>query len=318
MTETGASAPVFVPADRRPAGDRVAIAGRAGTLLSVGVAGRRMVNNRRGRVVKKVLLILGALFAVFLLVLAGIFALVFNVTSGMPETADRFFAAVRAGDIEAARAELSEEFKASTDASALQRFLADSTLTDVVETSWTNRRFENSRGSLDGTATTAGGGTVPLTMSFVEENDAWKIYAIDKPAAGFQDSSREQAELDMPSLRQRTALVKRSMHDFAMSLDEGDMRHFFGTLSTLWKSQTTPEELAAAFDEFYQQQIALLPLDAMQPVFTAEPTIDENGVLELAGRYETTPSPVSFSHRYILEGSDWKLIGIDVQIRPAE
>lgn len=269
---------------------------------------------------KKILLILGAVFGVFVLLIVGLVALVFNATSGMPETADRFFAAVRAGNIDAAQAELSEEFRAGTDAAELQRFLAENSLTDVVETSWSDRSYKNDVGRTEGSATTASGGTVPLTIEYVEENDVWKIRSISKSAAGIVAADGEEVagELEVPTLAERTALVKRSMHDFAVSLNEGNMQHFHGTLSALWRNQSTPEELEQVFGEFYAQELDLLVLDAMQPRPTNKPEIDADGVMTLTGRYATTPSEVTFTHRYIYEGTDWRLIGINVQVGEPE
>lgn len=265
---------------------------------------------------KKVLLILGAVFGGFVVVIAGIIFLVFEVTSAMPEAADRFFAAVRTNDMAAARAELSEEFRASTDTASLQQYLKSNGLADVVETEWNSRKFENKRGELEGSVLTADGGRIPLTMVFVEENEAWKILAISRSAAGV--SQTQQGKLAIPALAERTALVKRSMHDFAMALEQGDMSSFYPTLSALWRSQTSVEELNTAFAVFFEQDIKLLSLDAMQPQFGTEASIDENGVLSIQGHYDTQPSVVHFNHRYILEGTDWRLLGINVQLKPVE
>ncbi|MBD8527785.1 hypothetical protein [Pseudomarimonas arenosa] len=105
------------------------------------------------------------------------------------------------------------------------------------------------------------------------------------------------------------------MHDFALALEQGNMESFYPTLSALWRSQTSVEELNHAFSIFFEKEIQLLMIDAMQPKFDAEASIDENGVLTIEGRYDTSPSVVHFSHRYILEGTDWRLIGINVQLK---
>lgn len=263
--------------------------------------------------VKKILIILGAVFGVFVLLFAGIFYLVFNLTSAMPDAANRFFNAVRAKDVAAAEAELSEEFKTRTDRAELRRFIDSSGLGDVVDTEWDSRNIKNNRGELEGNAITSAGGRIPLKITFVQENEAWKIYAISKPGAGVAEG--ETGSLDLPDLATRTALAKRSMHDFAVALEEGTMASFYPTLSALWRNQTNVEELDTAFAVFFEQDIKLLSLDAMQPKFDGDPTIDDNGVLTLTGHYETSPSVVHFSQRYILEGTDWRLLGINVQLK---
>ena len=49
---------------------------------------------------------------------------VFFMTSGMVDTADAFFKAIKQQDIAKARGYLSEDFKASTDENALKAFLS--------------------------------------------------------------------------------------------------------------------------------------------------------------------------------------------------
>jgi hypothetical protein len=262
--------------------------------------------------VKKVLIILGAIAGVFILLVVGVVAIVFNATSALPETAERVFAAVRADDMATAHADLSVAFRSASDVDALRQTLAGKSLDDVVEASWSSRNIANDRGTLSGTATTGGGGTVPLTLEFVEEGGAWKIHSIITPGVGVQTG--QPGTLPLPPPDERTALVKRSMHDFAVSLDDGNMEHFHASLSALWRKQASADELRKAFAGFFDNGIGLLGLDAMQPELDPSPSIDDNGVLELSGRYATTPSPVVFTHRYIFEGTDWRLIGINIEI----
>lgn len=147
---------------------------------------------------RKVLLILGALFGVFVLAIVGFVALIFSATSGMPDTANAFFAAVRAGDMATARDHLSEQFKADTDSSELQQFLAGSALNNVIDTSWSDRKISNDTGEMTGSAETASGGVVPLTMHFVKQNDAWKIHSIIRSPAGVQTDGQPSTRLPDP------------------------------------------------------------------------------------------------------------------------
>ena len=276
-------------------------------------AGVRRRLGLKGGVMKKVLIILGVVFGVFLLLVVGLTTLIFRFTSGMPDAAERFFAAVRSNNMTAAEAELSEGFKASTNSGTLRQFLESNSLTDVVDAEWNSRNISGSKGEMSGTVTTSDGGRIPLTMKFVEENEAWKIFSINKPKAGLH--SGEKAQLAMPSLEQRTALVKRGMHDFALALEAKSMAPFYQSVSTLWQKQTSVEELDRVFAGFYEQDISLLALDAMLPQFDGEAQIDDDGVLVMQGRYDTDPSKVYFTQRYIQEGSDWKLIGINVNVK---
>jgi hypothetical protein len=260
---------------------------------------------------KKVLLILGAVFGVFALLITGVLVLVFNLTSGLPATAEAFFEAARTGDIETARSHLSEEFRASTDAEALQRFLSASALLGYREASWSDRNIHNDRGTLTGSVITDNGGRIPLTISLVKENEAWKIYSIDKQAAGLP----AEAVLTMPSLDERTALVRRSVADFARSMEAESMAHFHTTLSSTWQRQMSVDDLDRIYGKLYGVDLELSALDALQPQFDGNPSIDGDGVLLLNGHYPGKPDAMHFEQKYVRDGDGWRLLGFGFEFR---
>ena len=253
----------------------------------------------------KILLGVAAVFA------TGV-AAVFYFTSGMVETADAFFDAVKPKNFAAARSYLSEDFKASTDEQALNRFLSDSALVDFKQSNWSDRQVGGGRGELNGSITTDSGGVVPLRLTFVKENDVWKIYAIHKPAAGLQ--TQEAGSPAVPPSAEQVALVKQSMRDFIVSVENKDMAHFRGTVSQLWQKQTTTEELNEAFRSVIDAGANWSVLERFEPELSSEVSVDENGVLQLAGRYPTKPN-VHFEQQYIYEGLGWKLLGFRIEAR---
>ena len=62
----------------------------------------------------KTLKIIGIAFASIVVLVAIVIAIVFSMTSGMTETADSFFNAVKSHDFTKARTFLSEEFRADS------------------------------------------------------------------------------------------------------------------------------------------------------------------------------------------------------------
>ena len=56
-------------------------------------------------------------------------------------------------------------------------------------------------------------------------------------------------------------------------------------------------------------------LDNYSPSFDEKASINEDGVLVIKGRYPTQPSQVYFEQKYITEGQDWKVIGLNVNIK---
>jgi len=120
-----------------------------------------------------------------LIVLFGlIMGVVFYATSGITDTADDFFAAVRDGDYEAAQGYTTQRLQEQTSTDDLREFVEDKGLTNVVDTSWSNRSIKNNTGELTGTAETGSGGTIPMTILFVSEGDEWRIDGFDVQSSG--------------------------------------------------------------------------------------------------------------------------------------
>ena len=261
---------------------------------------------------KKVLLIIGLLVALFVGFIAIVLTLVFGLTSGLTTTADSFFEAVREEDMQRARGHLSQAFRANTSEQQLQAFLASSNLTDVRSTRWTHRSIENREGELRGSATGGDGGVVPLTITLVKEEDSWKIYAIERPEAGSPTSSNSPPSV--PTASEQLALVQATTAAFSKALDEGTMSHFYGQVSRLWQEQTSVDELDQLFSAFLEQGITLA-VDSWQPQLDQEPRIDENQVLILVGHYPSQPQQLHFDYSYVQEDNNWALIGINVNLR---
>ncbi|MGA2401973.1 MAG: hypothetical protein ABSG91_09720 [Syntrophobacteraceae bacterium] len=235
-------------------------------------------------------------------------AAVFYLTSGMVDTANAFFKAVKERDIAKARSYLSEDFKANTDEEALTDFLSKSAILNFKESNWSHRQISGGRGELEGSITTETGGVVPIKMTLVKENGSWKIYGIQKPAAGLQPPGSSPAA---PGKAEQTSLVKKSMHDFIVSVNQKSMEHFRSTVSQLWQKQATAEQLTQAFKSVIDSGLNLSVLNDLDPTLVGEPKIDDDGVLSLAGYYSTDPN-VHFTQKFIYEGLSWKLFGFKI------
>lgn len=250
--------------------------------------------------------------AVMFIVAIGI---VYWLTAGMADTANAFFQAIKKQDLAEARGYLSEDFKASTDATALNEFLTQSSILHFKEASWSNRETSGGRGELNGTIRTETGGVVPLKVMFIKENGAWKIYGIQKPTAGLQS---EVSSPTVPSKTDQVVLVKRSMHEFALSVNSKSMQHFRSTVSQTWQRQVTTEQLDQVFGKAYGIGVDLTVLDKIEPVLDGQVALGKNGELVLRGYYATRPDQVSFEQSYVYEGIGWKLLGFGFNIKKPE
>jgi hypothetical protein len=93
------------------------------------------------------------------------------------------------------------------------------------------------------------------------------------------------------------------------------MANFRNHVSSLWRAQYSVADLDRAFGEFYQAGVDLTVLENFAPRFTSGPRLDEQGVLVVSGNYPTRPVRYHFEHRYVYEGSGWKLIGYSGNIK---
>jgi hypothetical protein len=248
--------------------------------------------------------------AVFVVLVVGA---VFYFTGGMTKTADAFFEAVKRQDIAAAHSYLSADFKANTDEAALKAFLSSNALLHFKKASWSNREISGGRGELNGEVTSDSGGVIPLKLLFVKENDAWKIYGIQRAPAGLQTEGAAASPL-VPSGADRVSLVKRSMHDFAVSVNDKNMEHFHATISDLWKGQITQQQMDEVFGKFYGAGMDFTVCDSLEPVVEPVAALGNSGELILTGYFPTTPNQVHFQQKYIHEDAGWKLYGFSINI----
>lgn len=236
-------------------------------------------------------------------------AVVFHMTSGMTETADNFFGSIKSKDFAKARTFLSEEFRANTDEQALKEYLSKSAILNFKEADWISRSVNNGQGELEGSVITNSGGNVPIKITFVKEGETWKIYSMQKPSAGVQS---ENSSLLAPTPKEQVELVKKSLYDFALSVEKRSMEHFHSTISNSWKAQITAKKLDETFGEVFSSGMDLSVVNPMLPIIDAESEIDENGILKIKGHYETTPVHLYFEQQFIYEGISWKLFGFRI------
>lgn len=115
-----------------------------------------------------------------------------------------------------------------------------------------------------------------------------------------------------------TSLVAETMLDLALAIKARDFTDFYNNIAELWQKESTPEELYTFFKEFSDKNIDLTGLQRSNPLFIKEPFLDENNWLVLQGYYPTQPSVVSFTLKYLNENSAWRLITINVNVKPKD
>jgi hypothetical protein len=237
----------------------------------------------------------------------GVVTLAFRLTAGLPAAVDGFFSAMRDHDLSRAKSFLAEDFRASTTDSDLDQFIQRSALTHYSRSSWSSRTIQNNRGSLEGTVYTNSGGAIPMNVSLIKEQGQWKVYSIRKPQAGLSSAESPQ----VPTTGDQVRLLKSATHALADAVARKDFTQFHANVAGLWQRQTTPETFRATFQSLIDSGGNFLVLDRLDPSILAA-DLQSNGVLALKGRYSTTPKAIDVSGKYLYEGLDWKLVGMNI------
>lgn len=98
------------------------------------------------------------------------------MTSGLTDTADAFFKALKSQDVATVRSLLAQETSQNLNDRALKRLMANESIAAYRDASYSNRRVSGSRGELDGTFTTTAGAVVPVRFVLVQEGEVWKVH----------------------------------------------------------------------------------------------------------------------------------------------
>jgi hypothetical protein len=148
-------------------------------------------------------------------------------------------------------------------------------------------------------------------LKYVFEDESWKLIGINvevKPTADKADK--------VPTNKELKTLALDSLLLFNVAIQTKSFEDFYGHISKIWQKQITPEKLLNVFHSFIDQKINIALIVREEPDFDGTPAINDEGVLVIKGSYPTQPSKVFFELKYVAEGENWKLIGINVQVKP--
>ncbi|HEX8367620.1 MAG TPA: hypothetical protein VF604_03555 [Pyrinomonadaceae bacterium] len=123
------------------------------------------------------------------------------------------------------------------------------------------------------------------------------------------------AKYEVPEDEEMQELTRTSLIDFNDAVQQGDFADFHSTISKTWQKQTTPEKFNEVFSEFISKKINISSVSSREAEFSPEPVVEmDKGAKKLIakGCYDTSPRPVGFVLKWIPEGKEWKLFGIEV------
>lgn len=122
---------------------------------------------------------------------------------------------------------------------------------------------------------------------------------------------------DLPDASVQEALIKESLITFNDAILTGNFEVLHAKTATPFQQKFSTDDLAEMFKGFVAEEISIAPVAGMDFVEDAPGKLD-NGVLTLAGHFETTPLQVTYTLDFVVEENRWRIIGLDVSARPVE
>jgi hypothetical protein len=121
---------------------------------------------------------------------------------------------------------------------------------------------------------------------------------------------------EVPEETELKSMTETSLLSFGRAVKKKDFSRFYEDVASVWQKQTSPEKLEEAFSDFLDKGIDLPSVvKEMEPVFNHPAAIGADGVLLIQGYYPTTPNRVIFKLKYLNEEGEWKLVGINVNLK---
>jgi len=125
------------------------------------------------------------------------------------------------------------------------------------------------------------------------------------------------AEPAMPSEAVQEKLIKTCILTLNDANLTGNYTVLHAKLAKPFRTQFSPDKLKAGFKGFADQQIDLSVVAIKTPVASTPTKIDDRGVLQLRGYFDTQPSRVHYELDFLVTEEEWKPISINVRVRPA-
>jgi hypothetical protein len=235
----------------------------------------------------------------------------FGLTRGAVKAGDEFLGLIGSGKVAAAYESASGTLKSQQTLESFEEAVKNLGLTDFASVSWSSREVKNDRAHLEGSVKTRSGGKIPLTMELVKESHVWRVIYLSAPQAGV---SVAQAGKQLPPDENSKALALDSLLAFNKAVQQKSFAGFHQQISKKWQEQITPDQLKDVFNQFIEKQIDISPIKQAEPILSAAPQINPDGLLVLEGYYPTHPNKVYFRLKYIYEHPAWKLFGIQVNV----
>ena len=122
----------------------------------------------------------------------------------------------------------------------------------------------------------------------------------------------------VPANDQLQEMARTTILDFNDALQSEDFSDFHRTISKPFQKEATPARFKEVFQSFIDAGIDFKEVRTLTANFTTPASIDKSRgakTLNIVGNYATSPRRTNFDLKYVPEGSDWKLIYIEINTK---
>lgn len=151
---------------------------------------------------------------------------------------------------------------------------------------------------------------VTFKLRYLQEKSAWKLVGINVQVIPFVEKTGP-----VPSEGEAKRLALDSLLAFNKALRTKSFDRFYAQTAKLWQADTTAAKLKEIFEPFIAQDVDISGIADVDPLFDSKPAINDDGLLVLKGSYAAAPNEVLFELKYVYEEGDWKLVGINVNLK---
>jgi hypothetical protein len=255
---------------------------------------------------------------------------------GAAESAQHFFEQVAAGQAQAAYQGAAFGFQAQRSAAAFEVAAKEMGLTDYASGQWEQPEIDGSTAKIAVRVQTRAGKEFPLVVTLTRESGTWRVYSLRSPrseATGISEnrfslvgktpSFTDAVAQPVPPEAELRQLVRETLLRFNDAIATKSFDAFYDSVSVAWQTgrltqgqnQLTKGQLQRAFQSFIDQQVNIGGIAKVEPIWEAPVSVGSDGLLVATGHYPTEPYRVYFALKFIYELPNWKLFGIDVNLR---
>jgi len=251
---------------------------------------------------------------------------------GKPDTAEqaaqRFFQQILAGQTGEAYQSAAFAFQAEQSQRAFETAARDLKIIGATSAELQDPEVDLKSAKFDVEVTTTDGSKTTLIVQLRKDGGKWKVHSLKTPRSietglvenrfslvGRGTAFTDSLNRPVPDQETVTRLIGETMEQFNASLLSASFSEFYKNIAPSWQKQLSERQLQRAFQAFIDRKIDLSEALKLEPVLDEQPQISSDGLLVISGHYPWKPYKVHFNLKFMYEANQWRLFGIDVNLK---